>query len=53
MPIQNEEDFKKMKEVLLKEGASFHSEKFLELERFVREALVKQDSDTALTLITK
>ena len=53
MPIQNEEDFKKMKEALLKENAGFHSTKFQELERFVRESLSKQDSDTALTLITK
>lgn len=53
MPIQNEEDFKKMKEQLLRENAGFHSEKFEELERFVREALLRQDSDTALTLITK
>ena len=42
-----------MKEALLKENAGFHSDKFQELERFVREALAKQDSDSALTLITK
>lgn len=53
MSIQNEEDFKKMKETLLKENVWFHSGKFQELERLVREALLKQDSDTALTLITK
>lgn len=53
MSIQNEEDFKKMKESLLKENTGFHSEKFQSLEHFVREALLKQDSDTALTLITK
>jgi hypothetical protein len=53
MPIQTEEDFKKVKEVLAKENTQFHSDKFQELARFVREALLKQDSDTALTLITK
>lgn len=53
MAIQNEEDFKKIKEALIKENIGFHSAKFQELETFVRDALVKQDSDTALTLITK
>lgn len=53
MPIQSEEDFKKIKSSLQKEGVHFHTEKFSELERFVRESLKKQDSDTALTLITK
>ena len=53
MTIQNEEEFKEVKESFLKSGSNFHSERFSELERFVREALKKQDSDTALTLITK
>ncbi|MDD5198019.1 MAG: GspE/PulE family protein [Candidatus Gracilibacteria bacterium] len=53
MPIQNEEDFKKIKEALQREDAGFHSDKFQELKRFVGEALLRQDSDTALTLITK
>jgi len=35
MPIQNEEDFKKIKEALQKEDAGFHSDKFQELKRFV------------------
>ncbi|MDD2891464.1 MAG: GspE/PulE family protein [Candidatus Gracilibacteria bacterium] len=53
MPIQTEEDFKKIKEVFVKGNSEFHSDKFQELARFVRESLSKQDSDTALTLITK
>ncbi len=53
MSIQSEEDFKKIKAALIKENAGFHSAKFQELEEFVRAALVKQDSDTALILITK
>ncbi|MFA6090856.1 MAG: GspE/PulE family protein [Candidatus Gracilibacteria bacterium] len=53
MSIQSEEDFKKIKEALIKENAGFHSAKFQELEEYVRVSLLKQASDTALTLITK
>ena len=53
MSIQSEEDFKKVKDTLLRDNTGFHSDKFQELERFVREALLRQDSDSALTLITK
>lgn len=53
MPIQNEEEFKKVKNALMGDILNFHSPRFSELETYVREALKKQDSDTALTLITK
>lgn len=53
MSIQNEEEFKKIKQIIPKNSSIFHSEKFQELEKFVREALLKQDSDKALTLITQ
>lgn len=53
MPIQSEEDFEKIARTLKKEADIFHSQKFQELEKFVHEALLRQDSDTALSLITK
>lgn len=53
MTIQTEEEFKKAKEALQRDKHFFHSDKFAELGKFVKEALARQDSDTALTLITK
>lgn len=53
MTIQTEEEFKKAKEALQWDKHFFHSDKFAELSKFVKEALARQDSDTALTLITK
>ena len=53
MSIQTEAEFKKAKESFLQGDSGFVSERFHELERFVKEALGRQDSDTALRLITK
>lgn len=53
MTIQTEEEFKKAKESLQRDKHFFHSDKFAELAKFVKEALARQDSDMALTLITK
>jgi len=53
MPIQNEEEFSKAKESVNTDMPNFRSERFSELEKYIREALKKQDSDAALTLITK
>lgn len=53
MPIKNEESFKKAAEMLKNSNAHFRSEKFSDLEKYVRESLARQDSDTALRLITK
>ena len=53
MKIQTEEEFKEVKENLVKNLSNFRSERFVDLEKYVRDALKKQDSDMALTLITK
>ncbi len=55
-PIENEQQFKKVITALGdKSGSSSHfqSDKFDQLAKYVHEALEKQDSDLALTLITK
>lgn len=53
--ITNEEEFRKVKDALVsrESAATFHSERFVELSKFVAESLERQDSDKALTLITK
>lgn len=53
--ITNEEEFEKVKESLAKKAgeATFRSERFDELAKFVSEALDRQDSDRALTVITR
>ena len=53
MPIQSEEDFAKLARSLQKESESFYTTKFQELETAVRSSLARQDSDAALSLITK
>lgn len=56
MPIENEQQFKKVVTALTgreESGANFHSDKFDQLAKYVHDALEKQDSDLALTLITK
>lgn len=54
-PITNEQDFKKVVTALETKGsgAHFQSAKFDELAKFVHEVLERQDSDQALTLITR
>ena len=53
-PIASEEEFKEAKAAFLHKNTSrFSSDRFLELGKYVKEALAKQDSDKALTLITK
>ncbi len=55
--ITNEEEFNKIKETIVsKEVAAtpiFHSDRFNELERLVTEALTRQESDRALSLVTR
>ena len=52
--IESEEEFKEAKAAFLQSSkAQFSSGRFLELEKFVKESLAKQDSDRALTLVTK
>lgn len=54
MEIKDKEQFDKIVVQLIWDNNSFKSEKFEELEKFVKEALDKsQDSEKALTLITK
>lgn len=56
MPIENEQQFKKVVTALAGQegsGTHFQSDKFDQLARCVHDALEKQDSDMALTLITK
>lgn len=56
MPIENEQQFKKVITALEEKNGSkghFQSSKFDELAKYVHESLEKQDSDQALTLITK
>jgi hypothetical protein len=51
--IKNEEQFVAIKENIVVKDTSFASDKFHELESYVKEALSHQDSDKALTLVTK
>ena len=51
--IQNEADFLEKKSSIVAQDAVFQSEKFNELESYVKEALHRQDSEKTLTLITK
>lgn len=53
--ITNEQEFEKVKNTLAVRagGGKFHSERFSELSRLVRESLSRQDSDRALILITR
>ena len=53
--ITNEEEFRKVKDSLVSKenSATFHSERFVELAKFVAESLERQDSDRALTVITR
>lgn len=55
LAITNEEEFEKVKDSLAKKAgeAIFRSERFDELAKFVSEALDHQDSDRALTVITR
>ena len=53
--ITNEEEFQKVKDSLQKRGgvSQFRSDRFDELSKFVAESLERQDSDRALTVITR
>ncbi len=53
--ITNEEEFRKVKDALVSKetSATFHSERFVELAKFVAESLERQDSDRALIVITR
>ncbi|MDD2745301.1 MAG: GspE/PulE family protein [Candidatus Gracilibacteria bacterium] len=53
-PIQSEEAFREAKSALIGDKKSFQQdEKFAELAKYIHEALKAQDSDRALTLLTK
>lgn len=53
--ITNEEEFQKVKtSMAAKTGdPTFHSERFGQLSKFVAESLERQDSDRALSVITR
>lgn len=53
--ITNEEEFQKVKNAIVtrETAAVFHSERFVELAKFVAESLERQDSDRALIVITR
>ena len=53
--ITNEEEFQKVKDSLQKRGgvSQFRSDRFDELSKFVADSLERQDSDRALTVITR
>ena len=51
--IKNEEQFVAIKENIAIKDTSFRSDKFDELEMYVKESLTRQDSEKALILITK
>lgn len=53
--ITNEEEFRKVKTSLVsrEDPPTFRSEKFDQLSKFVSESLERQDSDRALTVITR
>lgn len=53
-PIQTEEAFHEAASTMISEKKSYHQdEKFAELAKYIHEALKSQDSDAALTILTK